>query len=68
VGLAKNKRLNALSAELQAEAQAQYEASKEKVRLFGAFQYKAASWDRKRRVIAKAEHNAHGPNPRYLGH
>jgi Transposase DDE domain group 1 len=36
------------------------------VRLFGAFQYKAGSWDRKRRVIAKAEHHAKGANPRYL--
>jgi hypothetical protein len=66
VGLAKNKRLNALSAQLQAEAGAQHKASKEKVRLFGAFQYKAHTWDRKRRVIVKAEHNAHGANPRYL--
>ena len=66
VGLAKNKRLNALSAELQAEAEAQYKESQAKVRLFGAFQYKADSWDRKRRVIAKAEHHSKGANPRYL--
>jgi hypothetical protein len=66
VGLAKNKRLNALSAKLQADAEAQHKETKEKVRLFGEFQYKAHSWDRKRRVIAKAEHNAHGANPRYL--
>jgi hypothetical protein len=66
VGLAKNARLNALAAPLQAEAEAQYQAIKEKVRLFGAFEYQAGSWDRPRRVIAKAEHNAHGPNPRYL--
>ena len=26
----------------------------------------AGSWDRERRVIAKAEHNAHGANPRYV--
>ena len=66
VGVAKNKRLNALAAPLQAEAAAQHQATKEKVRLFGAFQYKAHTWDRKRRIIAKAEHNAHGANPRYL--
>ena len=66
VGLAKNKRLNTLSAKLQAEAEAQYKAAQAKVRLFGDFEYKAHSWDRKRRVIAKAEHNAHGANPRYL--
>ena len=36
------------------------------MRLFGEFEYRAHTWDRKRRVIAKAEHNAHGANPRYL--
>jgi Uri superfamily endonuclease len=66
VGLAKNKRLNALSAKLQADAATQHQETKEKVRLFGAFQYKAHSWDRQRRVIVKAEHNAHGANPRYV--
>jgi hypothetical protein len=66
VGLAKNKRLNTLSAKLQADAEAQYKATQEKVRLFGAFQYKAHTWDRQRRIIVKAEHNAHGANPRYL--
>jgi hypothetical protein len=62
----KNKRLNALSAKLQADAATQHQEIKEKVRLFGAFQYKAHSWDRQRRVIVKAEHNAHGANPRYV--
>jgi hypothetical protein len=66
VGLAKNARLNALSAPLQAEAEAQHQETKEKVRLFTSFEYQAHTWDRPRRVIAKAEHNAHGPNPRYL--
>jgi hypothetical protein len=64
--LAKNKRLNALSAPLQVQAEAQYQVTQAKVRLFGEFHYKAGSWDRKRRVIAKAEHTAHGANPRYL--
>jgi hypothetical protein len=66
VGVAKNARLNALSAALQAEAEAQHQETQEKVRLFEAFDYQAHSWDRPRRVIAKAEHTAHGPNPRYL--
>ena len=66
VGLAKNPRLNALSAPLQAQAEAQYQATQEKVRLFGEFAYKADSWDRERRVIVKAEHHSKGANPRYL--
>ena len=66
VGLAKNPRLNTLSAKLQADAEAQYKATQAKVRLFGSFDYQAGSWDRPRRVIVKAEHNAHGANPRYV--
>lgn len=66
VGLAKNPRLNALSAELQAQAEAQYQATQEKARLFGEFEYQAGSWDRPRRVLAKAEHTAKGANPRYV--
>jgi Transposase DDE domain group 1 len=56
VGLAKNVRLNARSASLQAQAEAQHQATQQKVRLFGEFQYQAGSWDRPRRVIVKAEH------------
>ena len=35
-------------------------------RIFGSLAYGAASWDRPRRVIAKAEHTAQGPNPRFI--
>jgi hypothetical protein len=35
------------------------------VGLFAQFSYKAKTWDKKRRVIAKAEHNERGANPRY---
>jgi len=40
--------------------------AEKKVRLFTQFKYKAQSWDRKRRVIAKAEHSLKGANPRYV--
>lgn len=66
VGLAKNKRLNALSSELQARALAEFEGTGEKQRLFCDLQYKAGTWDCKRRVIAKAEHGDKGANPRYV--
>ena len=66
VGLAKNERLHALSAKLQKRAERKYQRSGEKVRLFTQFKYKAQSWDRKRRVIAKAEHSLKGANPRYV--
>ena len=66
VGLAKNERLNALSARLQKRAERKHRRSGLKVRLFTQFKYKAKTWDKKRRVIAKAEHNDRGANPRYV--
>jgi hypothetical protein len=36
------------------------------VRLFTQFKYKAKTWDKKRRIIAKAEHSERGANPRYV--
>jgi hypothetical protein len=66
VGLAKNARLNALTATLQAEAADCWAASGAQVRWFTELYYAAASWNRKRRVIAKLEHSAKGANPRYV--
>ena len=66
VGLAKNKRLNVLSQNLQEQARSQFEQTQEKQRLFDEFRYAAKTWRKKRRVIAKAEHTGKGPNPRYI--
>jgi hypothetical protein len=66
VGIARNSRLQALSASLQQQAAWQYESSGKKQRLFGEITYGALSWKRQRRVIAKAEHTALGDNPRYV--
>jgi hypothetical protein len=66
VGLAKNQRLETLSAKLQKRAERKYQRSASKARLFASFKYKANSWDKKRRVIAKAEHGDRGANPRYV--
>jgi hypothetical protein len=66
VGVAKNDRLKALSAKLGQRAERKYRKSGEKVRLFRQFKYKADSWDKKRRIIAKAEHTALGANPRFV--
>ena len=35
-------------------------------RLFGEFPYRAGSWPCHRRLIANAEHNAQGANPRFV--
>jgi hypothetical protein len=66
VGIAKNERLKALSAKLGQRAERKHGKSGEKVRLFKRFKYRAGSWDKKRWIIAKAEHSAQGANPRFV--
>lgn len=66
VGMAKNKRINALAADLQAEAEEAYRRTGKKQRLFSETLYSAKTWDRERRVIIKAEHSSRGSNPRYV--
>jgi len=66
IGLAKNSRLNSLSAKLHEQAEAGYQQSREKQRLFCSIEYGAATWDKTRRVIVKAEHSCRGSNPRYV--
>lgn len=66
VGLARNKRVTALAGELIGQAGTGFSKTGEKQRLFGWLDYGARSWDRPRRVIAKAEHSAKGSNPRYV--
>ena len=61
VGIAKNERLKALSAKLGQRAERKHGKSGEKVRLFKRFKYRAGSWDKKRCIIAKAEHSAKEP-------
>jgi hypothetical protein len=66
VGLAKNSHLLALAGELMQSAEDQHQSSGQKQRLFGWLDYAAGSWDRERRIIAKAEHSAQGANPRFV--
>jgi hypothetical protein len=66
IGLAKNRRLNFLSSVLHDQAEAAYNQTKEKQRLFCSIEYGAATWDKERRVIVKAEHSSRGGNPRYV--
>jgi len=66
VGIAKNNRLNEQSKKLHQKARRQFEETEEKQRLFGEVYYAAQTWSRRRRVIAKAEHNRKGENPRYI--
>ena len=66
VGIAKNPRLRALAGDLAARAARDHEAGGGKQRLFGSVSYAARTWDRARRVVVKAEHNAFGANPRFV--
>ncbi len=52
--------------ELRDEARELYTLHKERIRLFGEFQYQAKSWSKPLRVIYKAEHNHRGPNTRFI--
>lgn len=65
-GIARNSRLEAFSEELMEEAERLYEATGQKVRLFGEFPYAAGTWDKQRRVVCKAERLPRGPNLRFV--
>ena len=68
LGLARNKRLEALVANALAQAEKQYQATQEPARIFGEFEHEtlSGSWKQKRRVVAKAEHIAGKSNPRFV--
>ncbi len=66
VGLARNKVLERMAEPFMAAAEEQFAATGEKQRRFHELTYAAETWDRKRRVILKAEHLEQGPNARFV--
>jgi hypothetical protein len=66
LGLARNVVLERLATPWTHAAVTCFGMTGEPQRLFGTFGYAAGSWDRARRVIVKAEHNAQGDNPRFV--
>ena len=66
VGLAKNPRLKRQASAWIEMAGAHYEVTGEKQRLFASIRYAARTWDKRRRVIVKAEHTRLGSNPRFV--
>jgi hypothetical protein len=66
VGLAKNEVLKRLAEPHLQQAAEQFEQTEQKQRIFTEVEYGAATWDRQRRVIIKAEHNSQGANPRFV--
>jgi hypothetical protein len=65
LGLARNKILERLASDWIEGAARQFAKTNEPERIFVSFSYAASTWDRPRRVIVKAEHNAQGSNPRF---
>lgn len=66
VGVAKNERLKVLCRDLMGEARQRSRETGKKQRIFGEIRYAANTWDKKRRVIVKAEQTGKGPNPRFV--
>ena len=66
IGLITNDRLRAKGAGLLARAEDGFTETGTKQRLFGAFWYRADSWKRSRRVVAKAEYTEKGLNQRFV--
>jgi hypothetical protein len=66
LGLAQNSRLNERAASHLERAQRRHEKTGKKQRFFVDLKYAAQTWDKKRRVILRVEHNEKGSNPRYI--
>lgn len=65
-GLSMNPRLKALSAELLAQAEAQFKQTQVKQRLFLPVLYQADSWPEPRQVVIKCEVHEQGTNRRAI--
>lgn len=66
LGLARNPVLEAMAAPFMEKAQAAFERTGVKQRRFHEIRYAAETWERKRRVIVKAEYLPEGPNVRFV--
>src|SRR5262249_2634482 len=64
--LAKNPILERAAGDEIERAERQFQQTAQPQRDFGSLSYAAASWDRSRRVIVKAEHTAQSQNPRLV--
>jgi len=65
-GLARNQVLERMAEPFMDRAQRAFEQTDRKQRRFYEIRYAAGTWDRKRRVIVKAEYLRQGPNTRFV--
>lgn len=66
LGLPKNEKLKKIAAPFMKKAEEDYQREQVKQRHFYEICYGAGTWDRKRKVIAKAEYLSEGPNLRFI--
>ncbi|HEX6711256.1 MAG TPA: IS1380 family transposase [Rubrobacter sp.] len=66
IALITNERLKRMAGDLLEEATQEHERTDKKVRLFGEEHYAAASWEKERRVVYKAEAMQQGTNRRFV--
>jgi hypothetical protein len=67
LGLARNRRLEALLSEALAEAKQTHQETGQPARVFRELRYQTReTWSRERRVVGKAEHLDKGANPRFV--
>jgi len=66
IGMIPNERLRTRVTALAAQVTADFAATGDKQRRFTSFRYRADSWPRSRRVVAKVEHLLQGLNTRFV--
>ena len=66
IALITNPRLSEMAEELLGEAKGRYEETGHKAKLFSEDVYQAASWERRRRIVYKAEVIEKGTNTRFV--
>jgi hypothetical protein len=66
IALITNERLKEMAGDLLEEAGEEHERTAHKAKLFGEGTYQAASWEKKRRVVYKAEVMEQGTNRRFV--
>jgi hypothetical protein len=66
IGMARNKRLEKLVAQQEAQLRADWQASHVKQRAIGELRYAAQSWKRERRLLSRLEYGPQGNNPRFV--
>lgn len=65
-GIAKNARLKRFAEPTMRWAAELFERRSRTVKRYTRFEYAAQSWPHTRHIVAKAEHSALGPNPRFV--